>query len=95
MQARFLQLGSTAIGVFGRYAQALEANGGRLFLAEVSDSVRDQLEKTGTLETFGADSILPAGDRVLASQRQAYATAEAWLAEPVEAQQGGNEDADS
>ena len=74
-----LNLGSTAISVFERYAAALEAHGGRLFLAEVGESVRTQLENTGAMETLGTDSVLPAGERMLASQRQAVATAQAWL----------------
>ena len=48
-----------------------------------------QLEETGALEILGADTVLPAGDRVLASQRKAVATAQAWLAEPTD-----QEDAD-
>lgn len=75
------QIGSTAIGVFERYAAALEENGGRLFLAEVSESVRSQLEKTGAIEVIGADNVLAVGERVMASLQSAYDTAQAWLAE--------------
>jgi SulP family sulfate permease len=75
------QLGSTATGVFERYARAIQKNGGRLYLAEVSDTVRAQLEKTGALEVIGAGNILPARDRLLASLRQACDQAQAWLAE--------------
>jgi SulP family sulfate permease len=74
-----LRLGSTAIAVFERYAKAIQQNGGRLYLAMVSDSVRKQLERTGALGVIGADNVLPAGDRILASLRQAYLEAEAWL----------------
>ncbi len=75
------QIGSTAIGVFERYAAALKENDGRLFLAEVSESVRSQLEKTGALEVIGAENVLAVGERVMASLQSAYNTAEAWLAE--------------
>jgi SulP family sulfate permease len=75
------QLGSTAIGVFVRYAQALQERGGRLYLGEVSETVRVQLERTGDLRVIGGENILMASDRLLASLRQAYDQAQAWLAE--------------
>ena len=75
------QIGSTAIGVFERYAAALEENGGRLFLAEVSESVRLQLEKTGSIEIIGSENVLAVGERVMASLQSTYDTAQAWLAE--------------
>jgi SulP family sulfate permease len=83
-----LNLGSTAIGVFERYAKAIQQNGGRLYLAEVDDSVRKQLEKTGTLQVIGADNILPAGDHVLASLKQVYAVAQDWLNKTVPPDKG-------
>lgn len=82
-----LQLGSTAIGVFERYSQVLQANGGRLYLAEVGDSVRDQLERTSVAESIGPDCILPAGERVVASQQRAVEIARAWLAETTSEEQ--------
>jgi len=83
-----IQLGSTAIGVFERYANAIKQNGGRLYLAEVKDSVRKQLEKTGALGVIGEENILPAGDRILASLRQAHSEAQAWLEETVPPDEG-------
>jgi SulP family sulfate permease len=73
------KLGSTAIGVFERYAQTLQQNGGRLFLADVSEPVRAQLERTGTLAVIGEENIIPANDRLIASTKAAYDIAEAWL----------------
>lgn len=73
------QLGSTAIGVFERYAETLQQNGGRLFLADVTESVLDQLDRTGALSTIGRDQIIAADNRVLAATTSAYNTAEAWL----------------
>jgi anti-anti-sigma regulatory factor len=75
------QIGSTAIGVFERYATALKKNDGQLFLAEVSESVRLQLEKTGAIEVIGAENVLAVEARMIASLQSAYDTAEAWLAE--------------
>ena len=63
-------LGSTAIAVFERYAKVIHDNGGMLFLAEVSASVRAQLEKTGAIDVIGADIVLPAGDLMFASLQQ-------------------------
>ena len=72
-------MGSTAIGVLERYAQTLQQNRGQLFLADVSEPVYEQLEKTGALETIGPDQIIPADDRLLAATESAYRAAEAWL----------------
>ncbi len=83
------QIGSTAIGVFERYAAALKKNDGRLFLAEVSEPVRLQLEKTGAIEVIGAENVLSAEERIMASLQSAYDTAEAWLAETESPDKGG------
>jgi SulP family sulfate permease len=73
------KLGSTAIGVFERYAQTLQQNGGRLFLSGVSEPVRAQLERTGTLAVIGEENIIPADDRLIASTQTAYDVAKSWL----------------
>jgi SulP family sulfate permease len=75
------QLGSTAIIVFERFAKALRETDSQLFLAEVSDSVRKQLERTDSLEVIGAENVLPAGEKILASLNQVYADAHKWLEE--------------
>jgi SulP family sulfate permease len=72
-------LGSTAIGVLERYAETLARHDGQLFLANVSEPVRAQLEKTGALETIGADHVLPAEDGIIDGLSTALATAEEWL----------------
>jgi SulP family sulfate permease len=74
-------LGSTAMGVFEGIAKTLRDNGGRLYLAEVSDTLRAQLERTGTLGEIGEENILPEGERLLASLRRDYELAQAWLEE--------------
>ncbi|GAG16542.1 unnamed protein product [marine sediment metagenome] len=45
----------------------------------VNDSVRRQLVRTGALQVIDADNVLPAGGRILASLRQVFAKAQAWL----------------
>ena len=42
--------GSTFLSVLKRYAAILDDNGGQLILSDVSEAVRDQLDKTGILE---------------------------------------------
>lgn len=75
------QLGSTAIGVFERYAQTLRQNDGQLFLADVSESILDQLRRTETLSVIGEDNIIPSDKRMLGSTQIAYDIAEKWLTE--------------
>ena len=52
-----------------------------MFLAEVGESVRKQLEKTGALQEIGEENVLPAGDRMQASLQKVYNHAQTWLEE--------------
>jgi SulP family sulfate permease len=83
-------LGSTAIEVFEKYAETLKRNGGQLFLTDVSDPVRSQLEKTGSLSVIGAENVIPPEEGLTASLRGAYEHAQDWLevAERVPDDQG-------
>lgn len=76
-----LTLGSTAIAVFERYSKAIKENGGRLILAEVSESVRAQLEKTGALKEIGEENVLLGGDLMFTSLRQVYNQVQMWVEE--------------
>ena len=78
-----LKLGSTAIGVFERYAKTLQEKGSRFYLAEVSEMVRAQLDKTGAAQVIGEENILPAGERMLASLQDVYDQAQRWLDETL------------
>ncbi|MFN2203012.1 MAG: SulP family inorganic anion transporter [Caldilineaceae bacterium] len=71
-------MGSTALGVLVSYAETLQRNGGCLFLADVSDNVRSQMENTGVANKIGADYILSPKDELVASLRTAYERANAW-----------------
>jgi SulP family sulfate permease len=71
-------MGSTALNVFANYAATLQRNGGCLFLADVSDNVRSQLENTGVVNTIGSDYILSPRPELVASLRFAYERASAW-----------------
>lgn len=75
------QLGSTMIGVLERYAKSLNAYGGQLFLAGVSNNVIAQLEKTGAAGIIGQEHIFPADEKLVATLRYAYEQASTWLGE--------------
>ena len=45
----------------------------------MSEPVRAQLEKTGALETIGADRVLPPQDGIIGGLSAALASAEEWL----------------
>ena len=69
------------MGVLERYSAALQANGGKLFLVNVSDPIYRQMQKTGTLQVLGSDSILHTSGLYLGSLQDAMAAAQKWLAE--------------
>ena len=74
------ELGSTALNVLQRYAQTLHDGHGQLILADVSDPVRQQLERTGTLTAVGAEFVLPADPRMIGSINDAWTAGQAALA---------------
>jgi SulP family sulfate permease len=75
------QIGSTFIQVLERYAQQLQANGGKLMLAGVSEHVMEQLVKTETFETIPQEDVFLTKDTLGRSTLDAMAAAELWLAE--------------
>ncbi|MCP4357943.1 MAG: SulP family inorganic anion transporter [Chloroflexi bacterium] len=75
------QIGSTLIKVLERYAQQLQANGGKLMLAGVGEHVLDQLRKTETFETIPEEDIFMATDTLGGATVEALAAAEKWLEE--------------
>jgi SulP family sulfate permease len=75
------QIGSTFIQVLERYAQQLQANGGKLLLAGVTEHVMDQLAKTETFENIPQEDVFLAKDTLGRATLDAMAAAELWLAE--------------
>ena len=73
-------MGSTAMGVLASYAETLQRNNSCLFLADVSDPVRAQMDKTGVTATIGAEHILSPRAELAGSLRYAYDHGSAWLA---------------
>jgi len=66
------EVGSSAIGLFRRYATDLQQGGGALLLAGVGHGMADQLERTGIEELLGPHSIFPAGSLVYESTEDAF-----------------------
>jgi SulP family sulfate permease len=85
-------IGSTFIRVMERYAQNLQANGGKLYLTGVHPRVLEQLELTETTETIDAEAIYLAEDELGASTQEAYRSARAWLKDGLE---GGGDESDT
>jgi SulP family sulfate permease len=75
------QIGSTFIQVLERYAQQLQANGGKLMLAGVSEHVMEQLAKTETFESIPQEDVFLATDTLGRATLDAMDAAEQWLAE--------------
>jgi SulP family sulfate permease len=74
-------LGSTFIAVLQRYARALQGRGGRLFLAGIEPTAREQLARTGALQVIGAENVFLATEQLGASVNEAAAAARTWLAQ--------------
>jgi sulfate permease, SulP family len=73
------QVTSTAIKWLERYAQNLKANSSLLMLADVNPKVYETLERSGALDVFGAENVVPATKRVLDSENMAWNAAQEWL----------------
>ena len=74
-------LHSASLALLRDYAAALAAGGGRLYLAGVGPEMREQLERTGMLQTLGEDAVLSATDTAYGSCRSAEERGRAWLAD--------------
>jgi SulP family sulfate permease len=73
------EIGSTFVQATERYAEQLQANGGKLLLSGVSDRVREQLIVTETTDTISEDAIYMATAVIGESTRTAIAAAEEWV----------------
>jgi SulP family sulfate permease len=72
-------VGSTLIEVLDEYAEDLLQLGGRLYLSGVHPDVARQLRRTGKLEADRDVWIVPAGEGLGASTKEAVAQGNAWL----------------
>jgi sulfate permease, SulP family len=83
-------LGATAFIVMADYAERIRAAGGHLFLSGVDPQLLNQLQKAHRVDLEDTVTALVASGTVLASTRQAYEDAEAWLvAHPTPHATGG------
>lgn len=73
------EIGSTFITVLQRYALALRAHDSKLMLVGVDPIVRDQLAKTGVLQTLGEENVFVATPQIGVALNQAVAAADAWI----------------
>jgi SulP family sulfate permease len=73
------ELGSTFLGVVGRYAEQLRANDGKLLLAGVDPNAKARMEKTGHLAKIGEENVFTANEVLGASTDAAFDAGEAWL----------------
>jgi SulP family sulfate permease len=90
---------TTFIGVLERYAERLQANGGKLVLSGVSEAVWKLLLATETTESIPEGDIFLADEVLGSSTHRALAAARQWLADtpPVDDAPpagGGDESAD-
>jgi SulP family sulfate permease len=74
-------VGSTVITVLRRYTLALQANGGKLFLAGVSPALREQLRRTGMVDQIGEENIFLVTATIGESGNAALSAATEWLKE--------------
>jgi SulP family sulfate permease len=72
-------LHSASLALIRDYAATLAAGGGRLYLAGVGSEMREQLERTGLLQTLGEDAVLSATEQAYGSCRLAEERGQSWL----------------
>jgi SulP family sulfate permease len=85
-------IGSTVIGTLRRYTESLQLHSGRLILAGVSPSLRDQLRRTGMLAVIGEENIFVATETIGESGNAALRAAKTWLAASSMGNDGGEVD---
>jgi len=73
------EISSTFIAVLRRYAEALQARGGRLMLVGVEPGAGEQLARSGVLKVIGEDNVFPVAEQLGLAMNRAAAAAHAWL----------------
>jgi hypothetical protein len=76
------QGGSTLVSVIERYSKKMHDNGAHLVLAELSDRIYEQLEKTETIELLGIDRAYHAEPEFFAATRKAVRDAQKQIGAP-------------
>ncbi len=73
------EFGSTLIAILTRYAQAIQANGGRLILTGLDENAYAQLQRTSALKIIGEENIFLAEAQLGMAMNKALAEAHRWL----------------
>ena len=73
------EVGSTLLEVLARYADALRERECKLMLAGVNPKVKDQIRRTGIMESIGRENIFLATENVGESAEEAMAEAQKWI----------------
>jgi sulfate permease, SulP family len=76
------EVASTFLNVLRRYVEALRAHDSKLMLVGVDPAVRDQLARTGMLQTIGEENVFLATPQIGAAMNAAAAAAQEWLGQP-------------
>ena len=74
------EVGSTLLNVFERYSADLRQHESRLMLAGINPQVKDQLNRTGMMETIGRENVFLVSENVGESALEALQEAENWIA---------------
>ncbi|KUK73617.1 SulP family inorganic anion transporter [Methanobacterium sp. 42_16] len=72
-------LGTNVVVWMNEFARKLHESGNLLMLAEVEDSIKKQLERTGVLEEIGSKNVFMASSIVNDSIREAALSANKWI----------------
>jgi sulfate permease, SulP family len=70
---------SKVIKSMRKWAEDLQANGGRLIMAGVSPAAAKVLQAGGLTEQLGPDGVVPASDRVFGATEEAVARGQQWI----------------
>ncbi len=88
-------IASTFIGVLERYAERLQASGGKLVLSGVSERVWQRLLATETTDTIPEEDVFLSGEILGTSTRRALEAATLWVEQEESAMSDEEPDADT
>jgi SulP family sulfate permease len=84
-------LGSTGVALLRRYANELEAQGGKLMLSGVEPEIHEQLVRCGFIDELGPENIIDARDTIFDATSQAHNEAQQFLTRSDTAEEPGQE----
>jgi SulP family sulfate permease len=84
------EVGSTLLEVIGRYANTLREQESKLMLAGIDRYVRDQIDRTGTIQSIGRENIFLATETVGESALEAVQQAEKWIDSALDQEDASN-----